>query len=165
MNYFDKFVPFCTIMQKNQFRFFLMSPMARKKRNITGLRGQPKLAISSRVKNTDSDVPLISNSDLPQSSSSASDPDPDSDEEEWCPNLQFDSSKPEWDTLLDTDLEDDIDSLSKILSLYPAPQIPAGIRSFQRIPVDSGGIKFGRRPCQIAIPGTNYSGGIKPFRN
>jgi hypothetical protein len=43
---------------------------------------------------------------LPQSS--ASDPDPD--EEEWCPNLQFGSSKPEWDhdTLLDTDSEDDI---------------------------------------------------------
>ena len=30
---------------------------------------------------------------------------------------------------------------------------------------ESGGIKFGRGSCQIAIPGTNYSGGIKPFRN
>jgi hypothetical protein len=66
----------------------------------------------SRVKNTDSDVPLISNPDFPQSS--ASDPDPD--EEEWCPNLQFDSSKPEWDTLLDTDSEDtDVGNIQIIL--------------------------------------------------
>ena len=32
--------------------------------------------------------------------------------------------------------------------LYHAPQIPAGIRSFQRIPVESGGIKNGRGASQ-----------------
>ena len=78
-----------------------LSPMApRKKRNITGLRGQPKLT-PSHVKSTD--MPSISNPDLPQSS----DADLDPDEEEWCPNLQFDSGKPQWDAL---DTEDDIDS-------------------------------------------------------
>ena len=51
-------------------------------------------------------MPLISNSDLPQSS----DADPDPDEEEWCPNLQFDYGKPKWDAL---DTEDDIDSEDK----------------------------------------------------
>ena len=49
--------------------------------------------------------------------------------------------------------------------LYHAPVIPAGFRSFLRIPVDSGGIKFGGGPCQISIPGTPYSGGIELFRN
>jgi hypothetical protein len=75
--------------------------MAKKKRNITGLRNQPK-STPSHVESTD--VPPISNSDLPQSSDAqAADP----DEEEWCPNLQFDSCKPEWDA---SDTEDDIDS-------------------------------------------------------
>jgi hypothetical protein len=69
-----------------------LSPMARKKRNITGLRGQLKL--TPHVQSTD--VPST-NSDLPQSS----DADPDPDEEEWCPNLQFDSGKPQWDALRD----------------------------------------------------------------
>ena len=79
-------------------------PMARKKRNITGLRSQPKLT-PSHIKSTD-DVPPIANSDLPLSS----DADPDTDEEEWCPNLQFDSGKPKWDA---SDTEDDIDSEDK----------------------------------------------------
>ena len=79
--------------------------MAKKKskRNITGLRNQPKLA-PSHVENTDS-VPLISSS---WDTSQVSDRQSDSDEEEWCPiNLQFDSSKPDWDV---SDTEDDIDS-------------------------------------------------------
>src|ERR1700678_1518235 len=33
--------------------------------------------------------------------------------------------------------------------LYPAPQIPYGIRSFLRIPAESAGIKFGRDFSQI----------------
>jgi len=81
--------------------------MAKKKRNITGLRNQPKLT-PSLIASTD--APPISNSDLPQSSDAqleAADPDPDRDEEEWCPNLQFDSCKPDWDA---SDTEDDIDS-------------------------------------------------------
>jgi len=78
--------------------------MAKKKRNITGLRNQPKLT-PSHVKCTD--LPLqISNLDLPESSNAqATDLDPD--KEEWCPNLQFDSCKPEWDA---SDTEDDVDS-------------------------------------------------------
>src|SRR5271155_5934148 len=35
---------------------------------------------------------------------------PDLDEEEWCPNLQFDSSKPDWDA---SDTEDEPDFLDK----------------------------------------------------
>ena len=54
---------------------------------------------------------------------------------------------------------------SGLRGLYHAPVIPAGFRSFLRIPVDSGGIKFGGGPCQISIPGTPYSGGIELFRN
>jgi hypothetical protein len=75
--------------------------MAKKKRNITGLRNQPKLA-PSHVKHTDL-PPRIFNFD----SSDVQATDPDSDEEEWCPNLQFDSCKPEWDA---SDTEDDVDS-------------------------------------------------------
>src|SRR6266702_4066319 len=38
---------------------------------------------------------------------------------------------------------------SQILGgLYHVPQIPAGFQSFQRIPVDSGGIKNGREASQ-----------------
>ncbi|KIJ96421.1 hypothetical protein K443DRAFT_10648 [Laccaria amethystina LaAM-08-1] len=75
--------------------------MAKKKRNITGLRNQPKLA-PSHVKHTDL-PPRISHLD----SSNVQATDTDSDEEEWCPNLQFDSCKPEWDA---SDTEDDVDS-------------------------------------------------------
>lgn len=75
--------------------------MAKKKsqRNITGLRNQSKSA-PSHVKSTDA-VPQISGSSDAQIEQT------DSDEEEWCPNLQFDSSKPDWDA---SDTEDDIDS-------------------------------------------------------
>ena len=45
--------------------------------------------------------------------------------------------------------------------LYPPPVIPAGIRSFLWNPAESGGIKFGRQFCQIAILGTINSGGIE----
>jgi len=49
--------------------------------------------------------------------------------------------------------------------LYHAPQIPAGIQSFQRIPVESGGKKMAEGPANIAIPGSVYSSGIQAFRN
>ncbi|EDR11753.1 uncharacterized protein LACBIDRAFT_323917 [Laccaria bicolor S238N-H82] len=42
--------------------------------------------------------------------------------------------------------------------LISAPLIPAGIRSFLRIPVDSGGMKFGREACYFC-----HSGAL-PFR-
>ena len=70
--------------------------------NITGLRGQPKLT-PSHLNSTG--VLPISNPDLPHSS----DADPDPDEEEWCPNLQFDSGKPKWTV----GSEDDIDGKDK----------------------------------------------------
>ena len=77
--------------------------MAKKKSkgNITGLRNQPKLA--PHIENTDS-TPLISSS---WDTSQLSNGQPDLNEEEWCPNLQFDSSKPNLDV---SDTEDDIDS-------------------------------------------------------
>ena len=37
--------------------------------------------------------------------------------------------------------------------LYSAPLIPAGIRSFLRNPVDSGGMKFGRKACYFCHSG------------
>ena len=37
--------------------------------------------------------------------------------------------------------------------LYSAPLIPAGIRSFLRNPVDSGGMKFGRKACYFRHSG------------
>ena len=47
---------------------------------------------------------------------------------------------------------------SKTRGLYHAPVIPARIRSFLWNPVDSGGIIFGRAPCQ------NYHSGDHLFR-
>ena len=78
--------------------------MAKKKskRNITGLWNQLKLA-PSHVESTDSVPPISRSSDTPQGSNGQ----PDLDEEEWCPNLQFDSSTPDWDA---SDTKDDIDS-------------------------------------------------------
>jgi len=40
-------------------------------------------------------------------------------------------------------------NLAIVRGLYPAPQIPYGIRSFLRIPPESAGIKFGRDFSQI----------------
>src|SRR5271155_5088032 len=78
--------------------------MAKKKskQNITGLRNQPKLA-PYHVESTDSVPPISRSLDTPQGSNGQ----PDLDEEGWCPNLQFDSSKPDWDA---SDTKDDIDS-------------------------------------------------------
>jgi hypothetical protein len=45
-----------------------------------------------------------SNLDLPQVTNEQTD---FADEEEWCPNLQFDSCKPDWNA---SDTEDDVDS-------------------------------------------------------
>ena len=50
--------------------------------------------------------------------------------------------------------------------LYPAPQIPSRIWPFLQILVDSGGMKFGRGPCQIChsrietrmFPGMDWNG-------
>jgi len=88
--------------QLSHFILTRLSLMAKKKRNITGLRNQPKLT-PSHVES----VPPISNSDLPQCSDAQAAHSLDPDEEEWCPYLQFDSSKPEWDA---SDTEDDVDS-------------------------------------------------------
>lgn len=74
--------------------------MAKKKRNITGLRNQPKLTPS----HVEQPIQIRSNLDLPESSDAQA-TDPELDEEEWCPNLQFDSSKVEWDA---SDTEDDV---------------------------------------------------------
>jgi len=76
------------------------SLMAKKKskRNITGLRNQPKLA--PHIESMDA----VSNSGSPQVPNEQTDL---TDEEEWCPNLQFDSYKPDWNA---SDTEDDIDS-------------------------------------------------------
>ena len=87
--------------------------MAKKKSkwNIIDLQNQPKL-VPSHVESTDSAPPIFSSWDMPQ----VSDGQPDLDEEEWCPNLQFDSSKPDWDvsdTEDDTDSEDEQDFLDK----------------------------------------------------
>lgn len=75
--------------------------MAKKKskRNITGLQNQSK-SVSSHVESTDATPQIsgLSDAQIEQA---------DLDEEEWCPNLQFDSSKPNWDA---SDTEDDIDS-------------------------------------------------------
>ena len=78
--------------------------MAKKsKKNITGPQNQP--IIPSHAENTDA-VSLISGSlDTPCVSNVQADL--DLDEEEWSPNLQFNSSKPNWDA---SDTEDDIDS-------------------------------------------------------
>jgi len=57
----------------------------------------------SHIESTDSAPPISGSWDTPQ----VSDGQQDLDEEEWCPNLQFDSSKPNWDV---SDTEDDIDS-------------------------------------------------------
>ena len=85
--------------------------MAKKKskQNITGLQNQPKLA-PSHVESTDFVPPISGSSDTLQNSNGQ----PDSDEEEWCPNLQFDSSKPDWDA---SDTEDDIDSINVFFCL------------------------------------------------
>ena len=55
--------------------------------------------------------------------------------------------------------------MMKKRNLYPPPVIPAEIQSFLQNPAKSGGIKFGRHICQIAIPGTINSGGIELFQN
>lgn len=77
--------------------------MAKKKikRNITGLRNQPKPV--PFVENTDA-VPPISNSSETQYVSHEQ---TDLDEEERCPTLQLDSCKPNWDA---PDTRDDIGS-------------------------------------------------------
>ena len=70
--------------------------MAKKKskRNITGLFSRWKHRFCAPY------LPLLGYT-------TGSNGQPDLDEEEWCPNLQFDSSKPDWDA---SDTKDDIDS-------------------------------------------------------
>ena len=74
--------------------------MAKKKikRNITGLRNQPKSVPS--VENKDAELPISSSSETQYVSHEQT----YSDEEEWCPNLQFDNCKSNLDT---PDTEDD----------------------------------------------------------
>jgi hypothetical protein len=74
--------------------------MAKKKskRNIAGLRNQPKSTPHIESMNA------VPNSGSPRVSNEQTD---SADEEEWCPNLQFDSYKPDWNA---SDTEDDIDS-------------------------------------------------------
>ena len=55
-------------------------------------KNQSELA-PSHAESTDSVPPVSSSSDVPQVFNRQ----PDLEEEEWCPNLQFDSSKPDWD--------------------------------------------------------------------
>ena len=50
----------------------------------------------------------------------------------------------------------------QLRGLYPAPQIPAGIRWNDRIPAE---LYLAEGPAKFAIPGTTNSGGIEPFRN
>ena len=87
------------------------------KRNITGLRNQSELA-PSHVENTDYVPQIYSSSDAPQVSNRQ----PDLEEEEWCPNLQFDSSKPE--------VELEVGHISLSSAIFPRPPtcriFPAG---------------------------------------
>ena len=47
----------------------------------------------------------------------------------------------------------DVENNAKKGRLYSAPLIPAGIRSFLQNPVDSGGMKFGRKACYFCHSG------------
>ncbi|KIK05440.1 hypothetical protein K443DRAFT_3919 [Laccaria amethystina LaAM-08-1] len=98
--------------------------MAKKKSkpNITGLQNQSN-PVPSHVESTDA-TPQISgvlDAQIKQV---------DLDEEEWCPNLQFDSSKPNWDA---SDTEDDIDSEDKqdYLDKKEQPQPGVNIRRYR----------------------------------
>ena len=77
--------------------------MAKKKikRNITGLRNQPKAVPS--VENKDAELSISNSSETQYVSHEQT----DLDEEEPCPNLQLDSCKPNWDA---PDTRDDIGS-------------------------------------------------------
>ena len=54
---------------------------------------------------------------------------------------------------------------SRIRGIYSAPLIPAVIWSFLWNPVDSRGMKFGRRPAIFIIPVPDHSSGIWVFWN
>ena len=81
-----------------------MPPKKKFRHGISGLKNQPKLTTDSSHTNepktcaSDTAAPLVS-------------PDPqinnNTDDEEWTPNLPFDSNKPMWN---DEESEDDIDS-------------------------------------------------------
>ena len=71
-----------------------MPPKKKAKRNISGLRNQPKsTADSSHTEELSSCGPDF------RGSAMLPDPqiDKDADDEEWTPNMQFDSNKPAWD--------------------------------------------------------------------
>ena len=96
---------------------FQTSQLHSHKRNITGLRNQSELA-PSHVESTDYVHPISSSSDVPQVSNRQ----PDLEEEEWCPNLQFDSSKPEVE----------VGHISLSSAIFPRPR-PAGF--FRLVPL------------------------------
>ena len=81
-----------------------MPPKKKSRRDISGLKNQPKLTTDSS--HTNEPMSCASDTAVPPVS-----PDPridnDADDEEWTPNLPFDSNKPMWN---DEESEDDIDS-------------------------------------------------------
>ena len=82
-------------------------------------KNQSELA-PSHAESTDSVPPVSSSSDVPQVFNRQ----PDLEEEEWCPNLQFDSSKPK--------VKLEVGHISLSSAIFPRPR-PAGF--FRLVPL------------------------------
>ena len=88
-----------------------MPPKKKPRRDISGLKNQPKVTTDSS--HTNEAMSCASDTAAPPVLRLSPDPriDNDAEDEEWMPNLLFDSNKPMWN---DEESEDDIDSENEL---------------------------------------------------